>query len=181
KTMTDIQEETQTLSERERSRDLSVIRLFLQRLAIFVVGMIILFVILFKITVVPSDDMKPALRIGDLELVYCLPAARRPGQVVYYEKDGEKRNGRIVAVAGDTVEVKHDKLYINGNVTTSDNIYFDTPAYEGDVTYPITLKDGEYFVLSDYRLGASDSRNLGPVKEDEIIGNVITVMRRSQI
>ena len=40
--MTDIQEETQTLSERERSRDLSVIRLFLQRLAIFVVGMIIL-------------------------------------------------------------------------------------------------------------------------------------------
>lgn len=167
--------------EKQEKKDKAEIVLFLKRLLIFLIAMVLIFVFVFKIAVVPNDDMKPAIRIGDIELVYCLPSKRRAGQVVYYEKDGQKRNGRIVAVPGDTVEVKQDSLFINGNETRSSTDYYKTPAYEGDVTYPLTLKDDEYFILSDYREGAIDSRSLGPVSDKEIIGNVITILRRSQI
>lgn len=167
--------------DKQEKKDRAEIRLFLKRLAIFVIAMVLIFTFVFRIRVVPNDDMKPAIRIGDFELIYCLPSARRVGQVIYYEKDGQKRNGRIVAVPGDTVEIKNNSLFINGNITTMATDYYSTPAYEGEVIYPLKLGDDEYFVLSDYREGAQDSRNMGPVRNNEIIGNVITILRRSQI
>ena len=49
------------------------------------------------------------------------------------------------------------------------------------MTYPVTLADGEYFVLCDYREGAKDSRYYGPVRRSELKGKVITVLRRSNL
>ena len=36
-----------------------------------------------------------------------------------------------------------------------------------------------FFVLCDYREGARDSRWFGPVRQSEVKGKVITVVRRS--
>jgi len=49
------------------------------------------------------------------------------------------------------------------------------------VKYPIKLKEGEYFMMSDMRSGAKDSRLFGPVKKEEIKGKVITILRRSSL
>lgn len=167
--------------DQQRKKDKAEIKLFLKRLAIFVVAMVILFGFVFRIVVMPSDDMKPAIRIGDIELVYCLPSTKRVGQVVYYKEDRKKYTGRIVAGPKDTVSIQDETLYINGNPTSNPSIYYETPAYEGDVKYPLTLKEDEYFVLSDFREGAVDSRSFGPVNKSQIIGTVITIIRRSQI
>lgn len=167
--------------DKQEKKDKAEIKMFLKRLCIFVITMILLFGVVFRVVVVRSDDMKPAIRIGDIELVYCLPSAKRAGQVVYYKVDGKKYTGRIVAVPGDKISIKDETLYINGNPTSNPDIYFSTPAYEGDVSYPLTLKENEYFILSDFREGAIDSRSLGPVNQKQIIGTVITILRRSQI
>ena len=45
----------------------------------------------------------------------------------------------------------------------------------------LVLKENEYFVLADSRSNAEDSRYFGTVKKDEILGTVITVMRRNNI
>ena len=79
--------------DQQRKKDKAEIKLFLKRLAIFVVAMVILFGFVFRIVVMPSDDMKPAIRIGDIELVYCLPSTKRVGQVVYYKEDGKNTRG----------------------------------------------------------------------------------------
>ncbi len=165
----------------ETQKDKAQIWLFLRRLIIFVTAMVLLFGVVFQIKVVANDDMKPAMRIGDLELVYCLPAKRKMDSVICYQKNGQLYNGRIVAEPGQSVEIRDDVLYVDGAAINNPNIYFSTPAYEGNLAYPLNLGADEYFVLCDYRLGGFDSRNLGVVQEKEIVGNVITILRRSQI
>ena len=61
------------------------------------------------------------------------------------------------------------------------DIYETTPRYDGDVTYPLTLADGEYFILCDAREGAPDSRRYGPVTAENIAGRVIAIVRRNEI
>jgi signal peptidase I len=62
------------------------------------------------------------------------------------------------------------------------NIFYPTRPYEEGVTvYPLTLGEGEYFVLADQRNGGMDSRYFGIVREEEIRGIVITVLRRNNL
>ena len=61
------------------------------------------------------------------------------------------------------------------------NIFYSTPRYEGFVEYPLVLGEDECFVLVDKRNGGEDSRYYGPVDKDEILGTVITVVRRNSL
>ena len=72
-------------------------------------------------------------------------------------------------------------LVINGSTVAEPDIYEETPKYGSNVTYPLTLADGEYFILCDARAGARDSRWFGPVQAGEIQGRVIAVLRRNGI
>ena len=89
---------------------------------------------------------------------------------------------RVVAQPGDTVEIgQGERLVVNGNSMIETNIFYPTPEYEGFMEYPVTLGEGEYFVLADYRNGGADSRFFGAVKENEILGTVITILRRNNL
>ena len=88
----------------------------------------------------------------------------------------------MVAAAGDTVEISEDdRLLVNGNAVIETGIFYSTPEYLGFVEYPLKLDKGEYFVLADYRNGGADSRFFGAVREEEILGTVITIMRRNNL
>ena len=69
---------------------------------------------------------------------------------------------------GDTVSIRDNTIYVNGEEVEEDYAYGETSDYE-----EITLDDDEYFILGDNRPISKDSRYFGPVKEDEIIGKVI--------
>ncbi len=73
---------------------------------------------------------------------------------------------RLIAIPGDTVEVKDGAVYING--TAIDESYIEeSPTY----TFPLTeIGEGEYFVLGDNRNNANDSHVWGTVPRDNIIG-----------
>ena len=89
---------------------------------------------------------------------------------------------RVVAQPGDTVQISEgERLIVNGNSMIETNIFYPTPEYEGFAEYPLTLGEGEYFVLADYRNGGADSRFFGAVSEDEILGTVITILRRNNL
>jgi len=89
---------------------------------------------------------------------------------------------RVVAAAGDTVEISEgERLVVNGNAVIESGIFYNTPEYLGFVEYPLKLGEGEYFVLADYRNGGADSRFFGAVRGEEILGTVITIMRRNNL
>lgn len=130
----------------------------------------------------PNNDMSPQIKTSDLLLYYRLDKHPKAQDVVIVYINDTRYVGRIVAAAGDTVEITDEEtLVINGNTMNESNIYTPTPNYEGFVEYPVTLSQGEYFVLSDNRNGGEDSRYYGVVKENEILGTVITVVRRNNI
>ena len=159
----------------------------LQRFLIYLTAfLVILWVMFFKIigiTHMPSEDMEPRIDAGDLVLFYRL--ARKPQfqDVIVFEKvvDGKKTLmvGRVMAVPGDTVEISAgNSVIVNGNVLVEPKIYSMTPKREDKVTYPLTLGEKQYFVLVDNRLQGMDSRYFGPVTKDEILGTIITIIRR---
>ena len=89
---------------------------------------------------------------------------------------------RVVATAGDTVEISQEgRLIVNGNAMIETNIFSQTTAYVSFTEYPLQLQEGECFVMADLRSGGADSRFFGPVKEEEILGTVITIMRRNNL
>ena len=90
---------------------------------------------------------------------------------------------RVIGVPGDTVEITMEQgLRVNGNALIESNIFYPTQPYEeGTVEYPLELKEGEYFVLADQRNGGMDSRYFGIVRQDEIQGIVITILRRNNL
>lgn len=165
---------------RRRLMDRASILGFFSRLLFLVLMLVVLFAGVFGVMPAPNDDMSPRISAGDLLLYYRLTEDWITGDVVVVEQDGNRYVGRIVARGGDTVEVTEQAtLKVNGSTVIESNIYYSTPLYDSGVTYPLTLAQDEIFVLCDYREGAKDSRYYGPVSSQEILGKVITVVRRS--
>ena len=89
---------------------------------------------------------------------------------------------RVVAAGGDVVEITDGgRLIVNGNAMVESNIFSPTTEYVGFVEYPLTLAPDECFVMADLRNGGADSRFFGPVKQDELLGVVITIVRRNNL
>ena len=154
----------------------------LLRALIMVVALYGIFGWVLGLTTAPNNDMYPRIDAGDLLLYYRLDKDVKAQDIVILRKNGTTYVGRVVAVAGDTVEVTEGQaLVINGSAMVESNIFYPTPVYEGFVDYPLTLGPGECFVLSDMRSGGEDSRYYGPVSGDELLGAVITVIRRNNL
>lgn len=74
---------------------------------------------------------------------------------------------RIVAIPGDTVQIKDGYLYVNKQ-KINDN--FPVIKDSGNAADEYTLQDNEYFVLGDNRNYSNDSRFFGPIKKSQIVG-----------
>jgi signal peptidase I len=81
---------------------------------------------------------------------------------------------RIIGLPGETVSIDKDgNIYIDGELLNeSYGREIISPDTVGNVTYPVTLGDDEYFVLGDNRNNSTDSRTqvVGNVKRSDIIG-----------
>ena len=125
----------------------------------------------FIITPVRVDgaSMDQTLEDGQILLLYKLSNIDYGDIIVLdEEKEGEIIIKRIIGMPKDTVSIKDNTVYVNGEELEEDYAYGETSDYE-----EITLGDDEYFILGDNRPISKDSRYFGPVKEDEIIGKVI--------
>ena len=161
---------------------------FLIYLAILLVVLWVLFFKIIGITHMPTEDMSPRIDAGDLIVFYRLDRTPKFQDVVVFEKDidgsGKKTMmvGRVMAVPGDTVDISAgNHLIVNGNSIVEPMIYTLTPRREDRVAYPLTMGKEQYFILVDSRQNGMDSRYFGPVSKDEILGMVITLVRRTKL
>lgn len=81
---------------------------------------------------------------------------------------------RLVALPGDTVEIRQKQLYVNGEPVADPPEMGSTPADYG----PRTLGEDEYFVIGDNRASSHDSRSsdVGPISGDMLQGKVKCVL-----
>jgi signal peptidase I len=125
-----------------------------------------------------DPDMAPMVKDGDLLLFNRLDKDYTIGDLLLLDFQGERQVRRVVARAGDTVDISEEGLIINGGLRNEPEIYEQTLPYENAVSFPLTVGEGQVFALGDARENATDSRVYGPVDTEDTLGTVITVMRQ---
>ena len=155
---------------------------YLHDFVFWVVAILLIFLLLFRVVVVSGPSMNKTLVHGDYLLLinnvfYTEP---KQGDIVVASKDsfknGEPIIKRVIATEGQWVDIDFDAgvVYVNG--TALDEPYVNTPTnlYEG-VNFPIMIDEGCVFLMGDNRNASSDSRNpdIGEVDKREILGKAI--------
>ena len=122
----------------------------------------------------------PTLNDGDWMIVNKLGEPERFDIVVFHAPEHKDYIKRVIGLPGDKVEYKDDKLYINGKYQKESYLDEYKEQEPGPLTPDFTLKDitgeetvpeGEIFVLGDNRLYSKDSRHIGTIKIDEVVGD----------
>ena len=173
-----------------KNENIRYIEMFILKLIGCVVFLYVIFFLIFGLHVEKNNDMLPKICAGDICLYYRIGDEYIGNAVVVYKKNGKESTGRVVAVPGDVISVTEaGTVEINGNQIMESEIYYDTTPYDFEkssnanvvVNYPVTLGENEYFILGDYRTASKDSRVYGPIKTDDIKGEVILVLRRKNL
>ena len=121
----------------------------------------------------------PAVRDGDL-VIYRIFGRRSPqaGQLVVYRQDEEVRIARVIAASpGQTVDITAQGVLLDGSILAEEALYPTDPDSVG-IRLPLTLGKDEVFLLHDYRSDDRDSRTLGAVSAEDLLGTVVLVIRR---
>ena len=146
---------------------------------------------------IPSGSMKDTLLIGDHILVnkfiygvklpftnYTLIPVKDPGRgdivVFKYPKDPKVDYiKRVVGIAGDKVEIRNKKVFLNGVPQELAQAVFKEPANiflpQRDNFGPVTVPANSLFVMGDNRDQSSDSRFWGFVSVPALKGKAFMI------
>lgn len=126
---------------------------------------------------IAGHSMTPLLESEDVVLMDRLSYDfGKPGRfdVVVFEREDKKLNvKRVIGLPGETVQIKNERVYINGERLEEPN-GLGSISLAGIADNPVKLDPGEYFLLGDNRDSSEDSRfsNVGNVSGKQILGKV---------
>jgi signal peptidase I len=135
--------------------------------------------------VVEGSSMYSTLETGDRvfvnKLSYRLHDPNRGDVVVLHQITGASERDlikRVIGLPGETVEVRNCTVLIDGRVLNEP--YLDpevvTPTdCGGDYRSTGPVPEDHVFVMGDNRGGSQDSRVIGPISEDDLVGRAFVV------
>ena len=149
---------------------------FIKEISVYVI--IILIIILLKIYVISpirvnGTSMDPTLENGDIMILnkigYRITKIKRFDIVVIKYKD-ELLIKRVIGLPGEKIKYVNNTLYVNGKKLDEE--------FDKTYTYNFSLKeigsttvpDDSYFVLGDNREVSKDSRSIGFIDREDIVG-----------
>ncbi len=142
---------------------------------IITVVIVFVFGVILKPAVVNGESMNDTYQNNDV--LMCL-RQKRPdkGDVIIFKWNDEYLVKRVIATAGDTVDIDFESgiVTLNGNTLSEPYIKEPTHEREGTFEYPVTVPEDSFFVMGDNRNYSADSRNdlIGFVSKEQVAGVV---------
>ncbi len=154
---------------------------------------------LFRHAVVVGLSMQNTLEDGEHLIISDLFYTPKHGDIVVLESHEEAHIGepiikRVIGIEGDTIEIRREGVYRNGELlqedyaytegnpastTYNDYIFFGLlhdsigAANDDKTAFTYHVGENEVFVLGDNRFNSTDGRAFGPVNKDSILGRVV--------
>ena len=123
---------------------------------------------------VVGEAMAPTLKNGEKALATRTFDQLNRGDIVgfKYPKDESKSFvKRVIGLPGERIESASGKVSINGQLLSETYVVAENQS--NDTWGPITIPDGEFFMMGDNRRNSSDSRFWGTVRRRAIWAKVI--------
>ena len=155
----------------------------------------VLFGFVLEIGMVPTPSMEGTVLVGDHLVLLKLPygpqipftsyrvpqwRTPKPGEIVAFRSPVEPSEiylKRVIATAGDSVEIQHGILYINGVRMPEEYARVRASrrwSWQENIP-PCRVPPNSLFVLGDNRDNSEDSRYWGPVPVANVVGEPIVV------
>lgn len=134
--------------------------------------------------VVEGSSMYSTLETGDRVFVnkmsYRLHDPNRGDVVVLHEVTGASERDlikRVIGLPGETIEMSNCQVKIDGRTLLEP--YLDPEVVTlnncGQNFEPLVVPEDHVFVMGDNRGGSQDSRAIGPIDEDDLVGRAFVV------
>lgn len=129
--------------------------------------------------IVPSVSMADTLEKGSLlvasRLAYLNDSPERGDIIIFSHPEIDEKYvvKRVIAIPGDTVEIREGRVYLNSSPSPLEEPY--VKSFSDDSMEELTVPDDCYFVLGDNRCESFDSRKLTFrfVREDDIYAKAV--------
>lgn len=165
------EEEKKPFLTPERRKD---IREWIVSIIVALIAFVIIRTFLFTMIRVDGESMIETLQDGDRLFVSILDVKIKGVEnedivICRYPDEGNTYFvKRVIAQEGDTVEIRDGMTYVNGELRQEEYVDYKAQQNFG----PYTVAEGQVFVMGDNRAYSRDSRRVGALDEDLIVGKV---------
>jgi signal peptidase I len=141
---------------------------------------------LFTPIVVDGASMEPTLQHHDRMFVTKIGEPKRFDIIVFKAPENKNYIKRVIGLPGDRIEYRDDSLYINGKLYEEPYLdEYKQSLLDGPLTNTFTLSEtpvrsevvpeGHLFVMGDNRRYSKDSRHIGAIPFEKVIGTTRVV------
>ena len=160
----------------EHPRRIDTVFDFMELFIFALVAVLIFTTFFFRISTVDGASMESTLYNGERLIISNVFYEAERGDIIVCEDYSTSLRKpivkRVIAIAGDHIEVSSaGYVTLNGEPLEEDYVYIDGYVYQPGID--MIVPDGKVFVMGDHRNMSTDSREIGAIDTDSIIGKVI--------